>query len=142
MAAFVPEANDPRIRKVIAEAAAYDALLGDALLGDALLGDALLGDALLGDALPDVVTRLWDSEGFLTLSPSDRRLNRPRILHGRSTGYGTAANSSRLLFTFDLLASLVAEAERKKALSIYALTVTKPTIASTRPSARAWSSSA
>jgi hypothetical protein len=127
MAAFVPEANDPRIRKVIAEAAAYDALLGDALLGDALL---------------DVVTRLWDSEGFLTLSPSDRRFNRPRILHGRSTGYGTAANSSRLLFTFDLLASLVGEAERKKALSIYALTVTKPTIASTRPSARAWSSSA
>jgi len=94
MAAFAPGRKDPRMKAVIAEAAAYDALMGDALV--------------------EVVTNLWDSEGFLELSPADRRLNRPRILHGRSTGYGTAVNSTKLLFTFDLLASLVEQAERQK----------------------------
>lgn len=94
MAAFAPGRKDPRMKAVIAEAAAYDALMGDALV--------------------EVVTKLWDSEGFVTLSPTDRRLNRPRILHGRSTGYGTAVNSTKLLFTFDLLASLVEQKERGK----------------------------
>jgi hypothetical protein len=95
MAAFAPGAKDRRMKKVIAEAAAaYDALMGDALV--------------------DAVTRLWDSEGFEELGPSDRGLNRPRILHGRSTGYGTEVNSTKLLFTFDLLASLVEQAGRQR----------------------------
>lgn len=94
MAAFAPDAKDPRMKAVIAEAAAYDALMGDTLV--------------------KMVTTLWDSEGFIELSPTDRRLNRPRILHGRSTGYGTAVNSTKLLFTFDLLASLVEQKERQR----------------------------
>ena len=94
MAAFAPGRKDPRMKVVIAEAAAYDALMGDALV--------------------EVVTKLWDSEGFAELNPADRRLNRPRILHGRSTGYGTAVNSTKLFFIFDLLASLVEQAERQK----------------------------
>lgn len=94
MAAFAPGVKDRRMKAVIAEAAAYDALMGDALV--------------------EVVTNLWDSEGFLDLSPADRRLNRQRLLHGRSTGYGTAVNSTKLFFTFDLLASLVEQAERQK----------------------------
>jgi hypothetical protein len=93
MAAFAPAVKNAKMGKVITEAAAYDSLMGDAKV--------------------KVVTTLWDSEGFVELSPADRRLNRQRILHGRSTGYGTAVNSTKLLFTFDLLASLVEQKQRQ-----------------------------
>jgi hypothetical protein len=46
--------------------------------------------------------------------PTDRRLNRHLILHGRSTGWGTEANSTKVLFAFDLLATVVQRAEDER----------------------------
>jgi hypothetical protein len=94
MAAFAPDHKDPAMKAVITEVAAYDALMGDALV--------------------EVIRQLWDSKTFLTADLSDRALNRHRILHGRSTGYGAEVNSTKLFFTFDLLASLVEQQERQK----------------------------
>lgn len=95
MAAFAPGTKTTKMRSVVTEAAgAYDLLLGDALV--------------------QAATRLWTPHDFDQVRPSGRRLNRHLILHGRSTGYGTEENSTKLLFTFDLLASLVEQAERAK----------------------------
>lgn len=95
MAAFASGRKDAKMKVIIREAApTYDQVMGDAIVS--------------------AVTTLWDSEGF-DGPPGGRALNRHRILHGRSTGYGSEANSSRLLYTFDLLASLVERAERKNA---------------------------
>jgi hypothetical protein len=64
-------------------------------------------DFVTGDALVEAVTVLWTYQGFDVVRPTDRRLNRHLILHGRSTGWGSEANSTKLLFTFDLLATVV-----------------------------------
>jgi hypothetical protein len=71
-------------------------------------------DAVMGDALVEAVTVLWSKTDFAQLRATARGLNRHGILHGRSTGYGTAANSTKLLFALDLLASFVEDAERAK----------------------------
>ena len=95
VAAFAPGKKDAKMKSIIREAApTYDQVMGDAIVS--------------------AVTMLWDSEGF-DGPPGGRALNRHRILHGRSTGFGSEANSTRLLYTFDLLASLVEQAERRKA---------------------------
>jgi hypothetical protein len=69
-------------------------------------------DAVMGPALAEVVTILWKRQPFDVLRPGSRGLNRQSILHGRSTGYGTAENSAKVLFALDLLASLVQDARR------------------------------
>lgn len=69
-------------------------------------------DSVMGAAVAEVVTILWKYEPFDQLLPSSRALNRPSILHGRSTGFGTAENSAKVLFALDLLASLVRDARK------------------------------
>lgn len=69
-------------------------------------------DSVTGPATAEVVTILWKRQPFDQLRPSSRTLNRPSILHGRSTGFGTAENSAKVLFALDLLASLVRDARR------------------------------
>ena len=67
-----------------------------------------------GDAVVEAATKLWTRREFDQVRVSGRQLNRHVILHGRSTGYGTEENSTKLLFAFDLLASLVEQADRAK----------------------------
>lgn len=67
-------------------------------------------DAVVGPAVAEVVTILWKRQDFDLLRPTSRLLNRQAILHGRSTGYGSAENSAKVLFALDLLASLVKDA--------------------------------
>jgi len=69
-------------------------------------------DAVMGPAVAEVVTILWKRQDFDLLRPTSRLLNRQAILHGRSTGYGSAENSTKVLFALDLLASLVKDARR------------------------------
>jgi hypothetical protein len=69
-------------------------------------------DAVMGPAVAEVVTILWKRQSFDLLRAGSRSLNRQSILHGRSTGYGTAENSAKVLFALDLLASLVEGARR------------------------------
>ena len=62
------------------------------------------------DEAPDLVTlvaALWAWQDFGTLSPTDRRLNRHAVLHGRTVRYGTGENSARVLFALDLVAGVV-----------------------------------
>lgn len=63
--------------------------------------------AAAGDAIVETVTLLWAHQDFAATSPTSRRLNRHLIMHGRSTGYGTAANAVKVLFALDQLASMV-----------------------------------
>jgi hypothetical protein len=69
-------------------------------------------DSDLGDAMVETVTILWARHDFSLASPTSRTLNRQLILHGRSTGYATEANSAKVLFALDLLASLVEDSRR------------------------------
>lgn len=95
IAAFAPGTRKTKLPAVVTEAAGtYDTLMGDAIV--------------------DAATRLWTDQPFDRVRASGRELNRHLILHGRSTGYGTEENSTKLLFLFDLLASLVEQSERKK----------------------------
>jgi hypothetical protein len=67
-------------------------------------------DSVMGSAMVETVTILWARNDFSVASPTSRTLNRQLILHGRSTGYATEANSAKVLFALDLLASLVEDA--------------------------------
>lgn len=69
-------------------------------------------DTVMGSAIVETVTILWARHDFSVASPTSRTLNRQLILHGRSTGYATEANSAKVLFALDLLASLVEDAQR------------------------------
>jgi len=69
-------------------------------------------DAVMGPAIVEAVTILWARQDFGVVAPGSRRLNRQLVLHGRSTGYATEENSAKVLFAFDLLASLVEDAKR------------------------------
>jgi hypothetical protein len=81
-----------------------------------LLAEALAEqEVFMGDSLVSAVTLLWEYVPFGSLASGDRRLNRHAVLHGRSTGYGSQVNSTKVLFAFDLLASVVKEAEEAKA---------------------------
>jgi hypothetical protein len=81
-----------------------------------LLAEALGGqEVFMGDYLVSTVTLLWEYVPFGSLASGDRRLNRHAVLHGRSTGYGSQVNSTKVLFAFDLLASVVKQAEEAKA---------------------------
>jgi hypothetical protein len=71
-------------------------------------------NAVMGELTVDVATVLWQDIAFEETLPADRRLNRHLILHGRSTGWASQVNSARVLFAFDLVASLVKDAERNK----------------------------
>jgi len=95
MAAFAPGTKKTRLPAVVTEAAG-------------------IYDELIGGAIVDAATKLWTRYEFDEVRASGRQLNRHLILHGRSTGYGTEENSTKLLFAFDLLASLVEQAERAK----------------------------
>lgn len=70
-------------------------------------------DTVMGSAMVETVTILWAHRDFSTVSPSTRTLNRQLILHGRSTGYATEANSAKVLFALDLLAALVEDSQRQ-----------------------------
>lgn len=48
-----------------------------------------------------------DGPWFDEVPPRSRKLRPHVVMHGRSTGYGTAENSAKVLFALDLLASLV-----------------------------------
>jgi hypothetical protein len=81
----------------------------------ALLTEALTTErATMSDALVDAVTLLWAPIPFGNTGLSDRRLNRHLVLHGRSTLYGSQVNSTKVLFAFDLLASVVKDVERRR----------------------------
>jgi len=96
MAAFAPGTKRTKVPAVVTEAAGtYDELMGEAIV--------------------DAATKLWTRYEFDQVRASGPQLNRHLILHGRSTGYGTEENSTKLLFAFDLLASLVEQAGRAKA---------------------------
>jgi hypothetical protein len=69
-------------------------------------------ESVVGSAMVETVTVLWARHDFSVASPTSRALNRQLILHGRSTGYATEANSAKALFALDLLASLVDDAKR------------------------------
>jgi hypothetical protein len=71
-------------------------------------------DTVMGSALVQTVTILWARHDFSTVSASARTLNRQLILHGRSTGYATQANSAKVLFALDLLAALVEDSQRPR----------------------------
>lgn len=64
-------------------------------------------DAVVGPAAADVVTMLWSKQDFSAVATGTRQLNRHLIMHGRSTGYGTGENSTKVVFALDLLAWLV-----------------------------------
>ena len=68
-------------------------------------------DTVMGSAIVEAATILWARHDFSVASPTRRTLNRQLILHGRSTGYATEANSAKVLFALDLLASLVEDAQ-------------------------------
>jgi len=72
-----------------------------------LLPAVAASDAAVGPAAADVVTMLWSRQDFSAVASGTRQLNRHLIMHGRSTGYGTGENSTKVLFALDLLAWLV-----------------------------------
>lgn len=59
------------------------------------------------DAVVATVTLLWTPLEFTNFATNSRLLNRHVVLHGRSLGYGTAANSAQVLYALDHLHSLV-----------------------------------
>ena len=65
-----------------------------------------------------MVTVLWTPHRFDTVPPTDRRLNRHLIPHGAVPGGGTEANSTKVLFAFDLLATVVQRAEQERAKQV------------------------
>jgi hypothetical protein len=67
-----------------------------------------------GPAIVEAVTILWASRTFSDVPAGSRQLNRHLVLHGRSTGFGTAENSIKLLFAFDVLAAVIREAQQTK----------------------------
>ncbi len=69
--------------------------------------DVASSDTVVGPAAADVVTMLWSKQDFSAVATGTRQLNRHLIMHGRSTGYGTGENSTKVLFALDLLAWLV-----------------------------------
>jgi len=60
---------------------------------------------VLSDALLHALTLLWGDVDFVTVKPGSRVLNRHLVLHGRTIGYGTEANSLRVFFALDHLHS-------------------------------------
>ena len=44
-------------------------------------------------------TAMWGYKPFIDFRPASRNLHRHVVLHGRSTGYGTAEDSAGVLFT-------------------------------------------
>lgn len=72
-----------------------------------LMPDVAASDTVVGPAAADVVTMLWSKQDFSAVATGTRQLNRHLIMHGRSTGYGTGENSTKVLFALDLLAWLV-----------------------------------
>ena len=58
---------------------------------------------------------MWTKHDSDRVREVNSSLHRHSILHGRSAGFGTAVNATKLLFLFDLLASMVRRAEEKKA---------------------------
>lgn len=80
-------------------------------MGPDLMSEAAAAyDAVMGPAIVEAVGVLWESRSFSDFGP--RALNRHFILHGRSTGYATEVNSTKVLFALDLLASIVADAKK------------------------------
>lgn len=71
-----------------------------------ILGGATAQDVATQEML-DVVTLLWRHVDFGVLSRKSRQLNRHSILHGRSTRYGTAENSARVVFALDHAAAVI-----------------------------------
>jgi hypothetical protein len=65
-----------------------------------------------GPAIVEAII-LWAFRTFSDVPAGSRQLNRHLVLHGRSTGFGTAENSVRLFFAFDVLAAVIAEAEER-----------------------------
>jgi hypothetical protein len=66
-----------------------------------------------GPAIVEAITILWAFRTFSDVPAGSRQLNRHLVLHGRSTGFGTAENSVKLFFAFDVLAAVIAEAEER-----------------------------
>lgn len=67
-----------------------------------------------GPSIVEAVTILWAYRTFSDVPAGTRQLNRHLVLHGRSTGFGTAENSVKTLFAFDLLAAVIREAEEEQ----------------------------
>jgi hypothetical protein len=73
----------------------------------AVAGAVQAYDCVMGSAIVDTITLLWGHHDFASTPSGCRTLNRHLILHGRSTGYGTEANSVKVMFALDQLHSLV-----------------------------------
>ncbi len=74
-------------------------------------GVSAYGDAA-DEALLQTVTFLWTKTDFLTFRGSSRLLNRHVVLHGRSLGYATEANSAQVFFALDHLHALIKAAAK------------------------------
>jgi hypothetical protein len=71
------------------------------------IANAMASEVWLDSAIVDTATFLYGDMDFSTARATSRRLNRHFVLHGRSTGYGTEANSAQVLFTLDQVHALV-----------------------------------
>jgi hypothetical protein len=69
-----------------------------------------------GPDLVSVISALWTEIDFATMNPRAHRLNRHAVMHGRSTRYGRAENSAKVVITLDLVAAVLeADAELRRA---------------------------
>jgi hypothetical protein len=86
---------------------AFSGPTGDTALRNLVRGNDEIQDSAMASELVAAVMAIWGPLPFSETPQETRRLNRHLILHGRTTGYGTKENSTKLLFALDLVHAVV-----------------------------------